>query len=154
MEKSDDSTLSKESAPLRPKRSVIERVIVQGSIAVMLVIVAAEGWAYFRLNSVHGALMAEVKKAEATDYRITKKDVDKIFGGRTPDSSVSIKVAASGVERYDLYYFNGLLKKRELCVRYGVAGMGPGGSGEGEPEVVEVSSVVPDVVLMQQSQAN
>jgi len=112
----------------------------------MLAVVAIEGWAYLRMNLAHGQLMAEIRRAESDDHKITKDIVNKILGGRAPDDSVAIKVAV-GEERYDLYYFSGLLKTRELCIHYGVQG-----KFQGDPEVVEVTSVIPDEVLAKKAE--
>lgn len=141
------TTQAATTQPAKKKRSRIERIIVQGGIAVMLALVAVEGWAYLRMNLAHGQLMSELRRAESDDHRITKEMVGKILGGRQPDESVPIKVAV-GEERYDLYYFSGLLKTRELCVHYGVQG-----KFQGEPEVIEVTSVIPDEVLAKTSES-
>lgn len=125
----------------KPKRSTVERVIVQGGILIMLVIVSIEAWSYVRLTLAHRGLISELERAESTDHRISKEAVTKILGGKQPDDSFNVK-AAVGEERYDLYYFSGLLKQRELCVHYSVQG-----KTGGEPEVVEVMSVVPDEIL-------
>lgn len=128
--------------PAKPKRSTVERVIVQGGIAVLLVIVAIEGSAYLRHHRAHTKLMAEFEKAEETDHRITAAVVRSIVGDRAPDMSKNVR-APVGEERYDVYYYDGLIKRRELCIRYGVAGSGAGS----EPEVVEVTTIIPDEVL-------
>lgn len=127
----------------KPKRSVIERVIVQGGICVLLVVVAIEGLSYFQMKSMHTKLTAELSKAETSDYKVTKEVVDRILQ-RTPDESKTRKAIGTGEERYDIYYFKGLLKQREICVHYGVQGT------EGvktEPEVVEVTTIIPDEIL-------
>lgn len=129
-------------APARPKRSTVERIIVQGGIALLLVIVAIEGAAYLRHHLAHARLMAEIEKAEDTDHRITADVVRQIVGDRAPDMSKDVK-APVGEERYDVYYYDGLLKRRELCIHYGVAG---GGEGS-QAEVVEVTTIIPDEVL-------
>jgi hypothetical protein len=132
------------SQPAKPTRSKTERIIVQGGIAVLLVIVAIEGTSYLRQSYAHSRLMAEFEKAEATDHHITNAVVRQIVGDREPDIS-KVVPATVGEERYDVYFYDGLLKRRELCVHYGIQGFdsGPGS----EPEVVEVTTHVPEEVL-------
>jgi hypothetical protein len=46
-----------------------------------------------------------------------------------------------GEERFDVYYFDGLLKRRELWVHYGIEGL------NSAREVVETSIITPEEVL-------
>lgn len=131
----------------KPKRSTAERVIVQGGIAVLLVLVTIEGWAYLQMSMAHSKLTAELKKAEAGDHKVTRETVDQILGGRAPDDTKTRKAIATGDERYDIYYFKGLLKRRELCVHYGVQGKKGAEGVVSEPEVVEVTTMIPDEIL-------
>lgn len=130
--------------PEKPRRSTAERILVQGGIAVLLVILAIEATSYIRHSRAHSKLMAEIQKAEEGDHRITRDIVQQIIGDRPPDMTTTRKVAV-GEERYDVYYFDGLLKRRELCIHYGVQGAAsePGS----EPEVIEVTTIVPDEIL-------
>jgi hypothetical protein len=129
-----------EVTPVKPARSKLERLLVQGGIAILLVLLVVEGWCYFQMNRVHSRLLTELKKAESTDHKVTPEVVDTILGGRKPDLSKTVKLAA-GEERYDVYYFAGLLKTRELCLHFGVPGM------KANPEVIEVMTIIPDEIL-------
>jgi len=129
-----------DAPPAKPPRSKVERAIVWGGIGLLLLVVLLEGMSYLSFQRAHGALMGELQKAETTDYRITAAKVKEIIGDREPDYSGKAK-AIVGEEQYDLYVYKGLLKKRHLCVHYGVAARG----GE-EPEVIEVTSVIPDEI--------
>jgi hypothetical protein len=122
----------------KPQRSKVERAIVWGGIGILGIVVLFEGLSYLSFRSAHAALLSELQKAETTDYRITAAKVKEIVGDRTPDISKKIK-AVVGEEQYDVYIYKGLLKERPLCVHYGVAAQG----GE-EPEVIEVTSIIPD----------
>ncbi|MDB5338814.1 MAG: hypothetical protein JWN70_4433 [Planctomycetaceae bacterium] len=126
--------------PSSVSRFNLERVLVRGGIAVLLGILAIEGWAYFQMNRAHSRLLAELRKAETTDYQVTPEVVKSILGSRQPNLTKMVKLA-TGEERYDVYYFVGLLKTRELCVHYGVPGL------KANPEVVEVTTILPDEIL-------
>ena len=124
------------STPAKPKLS-LGRII----IGILLVVMLIELVAHFRLTLVNNKLSGELAKAEQEkDYQLTKSVVDQIFGNRQPDESKSAKVSV-GEERYDIYYFWGLLKQRTLCLQYGVAGK------NSEPEVIMVHPNIPDEVL-------
>jgi hypothetical protein len=114
---------------------------VWGAIAIGLAVVALEGTFYLVYKRAHVAIQSELRKAEATDYRITEGKVREILGSRAPDITKEVEVMESASERYDIYVFEGLLKDRTLCVHYGVAGVAE------EPEVIEVTSIIPDEVL-------
>jgi hypothetical protein len=124
--------------PAKPQRSKVERAVVWGVIGILGIVVLFEGMSYFTFRRAHSALLGELQKAETTDYRITAAKVKEIVGDRTPEISKKVK-AVVGEEQYDVYIYKGLLKERPLCVHYGVAAQG----GE-EPEVIEVTSIIPD----------
>jgi hypothetical protein len=131
------------SPPAKPKRSPVERVIVQGGIVAGLILLGIEGWPYMQMKLAHAKLTAEMSKAELDiNSKFTKDTVDQLLG-RKPDDTKTRK-APNGEERYDIYYFNGLLKTRELCVHYGVQGMLEDKSA---PEVMEVTTHIPDELL-------
>ena len=129
-----------QTAPATKPGSKIERVLVRGGIAILLGIVAIEGWAYWQMYRAHSLLLAELRKAETTDHHLTPETVKSILGSRQPSLTRSVKLA-TGEERYDVYHFAGLLKTRELCVHYGVPGV------KANPEVVEVTTMLPDEIL-------
>lgn len=128
------------ATPSGKTRSQLERVIVQGGIAILLLILAIEAWAYGHMYRAHSLLLAELRKAETSDHHVTPETVSSILGNRQPSQSKSVRLA-TGEERYDVYHFAGLLKTRELCVHYGVPGV------KGNPEVVEVTTIIPDEIL-------
>lgn len=127
-----------DAPPAKPPRSKVERVIVWGGIGILGIVVLLEGISFLSFRRAHSALMSELQKAETTDYRITAAKVKEIVGTRSPEISKKLK-AIVGEEQYDVYIYKGLLKERPLCVHYGVAAQ----DGE-EPEVIEVTSVIPD----------
>lgn len=124
--------------PARPKRSPVERALVWGFIGVMGIVVLIEGMSYLAFRRAHAAMLAELQKAETTDYRVTAARVKEIVGDRAPDISKKVK-AVVGEEQYDVYIYKGLLKERPLCVHYSIEAA----SGE-EPEVMGVDSIIPD----------
>ncbi len=123
-----------------PQRANLERRLVRGLICFLSVVLAIEGFAYMRVMYAHWRLSSELRKAELEDHRITKDIVKSILGNRPPDESKMLK-ASVGEEQYDIYYFQGLLKRRELCVHYGVQGL------VAEPEVIEITTIIPDELL-------
>lgn len=125
-------------APAKPPRSPVERALVWGFIGIMGIVVLLEGMSFLGFRRAHSGMLAELQKAEATDYRVTAAKVKEIVGDRTPDISKKVK-AVVGEEQYDVYIYKGLLKERPLCVHYSIADA----SGE-EPEVIEVTSIIPD----------
>lgn len=132
-----ETSVSPAAPAAKPVRK--DRLLVRGAIGVLLVVLAVEAVAYGRMMVTHWRLSSELQKAERENYIITRERVDAIFG-RPPDEQHMVK-AAVGEERYDVYYVWGLLKRRELCVHYGVQGL------KAEPEVLEVTTIIPDEVL-------
>jgi hypothetical protein len=118
------------AAPRRKERAVIK---------VLLVVLAIEGVAYGRMMLTHLQMSREIQKAEQEHHIITRDRVNQIFG-REPDDTHTVK-APVGEERYDVYHFWGLLQQRYLYVHYGVQGL------KAEPEVLEVTTIIPDEVL-------
>lgn len=134
------STSSNDSADEKSPAAKPKSTLVRAIIGILLVLMAVELVAYGRLLMVHRKFMAEIQMSEDKDHRFTKESVTKILGGREPNESKEIK-APVGMERYDVYYFWGLLKSRPLVVHYGVAGK------NSEPEVLEVATQLPDAYL-------
>ncbi len=134
---------SAESTPTtqqKPKSSFVGRIVIGILLVVLAVEAAATGRAYWAKSQ----LSDELAKAESQGDHATRETVQRILGGREPDLSSRIKVAA-GEELYEVYYFNGLLKQRVLCVHYGV--LGEKDADESQRELLEVLTVVPEVVL-------
>jgi len=125
----------------KPKRSMAERIVVQGGIAVLLIVVAFEGFSHFCMTSAFGKLTSAVKASETSGAKVTKEVIDKLMGGKKPDKTLP-KKASAGTERYDIYYYKGPIKKRVLCVHYGI--QGKDGSA---PEVINVSALLPDEII-------
>lgn len=134
-----ESPATPPKTPAVKKPAHKDRLLVRGLIGVLLVILVIELAAYGRVMLVHWQLTSELRKAEMQHHIITRDRVDSIFK-RLPDEKHMVK-APVGEERYDIYYFSGLLKRRELCVHYGIQGMLE------EPEVIEVTTIIPDEVL-------
>lgn len=129
-------------SPAKSSRNPVERVIVQGGIGLLLIIVAIEGWSWGQMKMAHSRLTAELKKAEDGEHKVTRKVVDEILK-RQPDESKTVK-ATVGEERYDVYYFKGLIKQREIYVHYGIEGTQ---LAKSEPEVIEVRTDIPEEIL-------
>ena len=128
------------ATPAPVKKMSLERIAVRSLIGALLVLLAIEGVSWLRVMAARMTLVTELQKAEQSDHRITRERVDQLLGGRQPLESKTVKVTV-GEERYDIYYYPGLLKRRELCVHYGVPGL------KSEPEVIEVTTILPDEVL-------
>lgn len=143
MSNSDAIPPAADSAPAKaeaPKRSPVERVLVRGLIAVLLVVLAIESSSYARLWITRARLSSELKRSEASDHRVTQATVDGLFWGRKPDETHTVK-AMVGDERFDGYYFDGLLKRRELWIHYGIEGK------NAAREVVGMATITPEEVL-------
>lgn len=125
---------------VKPKSSPIGRIL----IGVLLVVLAFEAVPYARMSLVHAKLSAELKKADASDLKVTPEAVKQLLGGREPDFT-KMKRVAVGDELYQVYYFNGMLKRRELCVHFSVQGENdPDGK---EREMMEVTTILPEEIL-------
>jgi len=143
-EESKQSSAGKDQAgqPAKAARSGIEKMIVWGVIGAGLLLIVVEGSAWFQHKRAHDGIRAGLDRSEEnSEFQVTRKDVEVVLGEREPDLTKEIEVLGGQKERYDVYYFKGLLKERTLCVRYGVAGT------MGEPEVIAVSAVIPDEIL-------
>jgi hypothetical protein len=129
------------TAPQAKSKPVsIERTVVRGVIGILLLLVAIEGFSYLRVMNTHRRLSAELQKADEEHHIITREIVNEIFNQRQPDASKTVK-APVGEERYDIYYFSSLLKRRELYIHYGIPGL------KNEPEVIEITTIIPDELL-------
>jgi hypothetical protein len=117
-----------------------KRIIVRVVIGLLLTVMVIEGISYGRVFAIHRQLSSLLQKAETENYQINRKKIDEILNNQQPSLSKTVKVPV-GDERYDVYQFWGLLKQRQLCVHYGVAGR------QSEPEVIEITSIIPDEVL-------
>lgn len=122
------------------KTSLLGRIV----IGILLVVLAVEAFAHFRVTWAKSELSEELARAEAEEYTVTRQNVQEILGGREPDQTERVKVAV-GEELYDVYYYKGLLKDRVLCVHYSVEGRAD--VDDSEREMMEVMSNVPEVVL-------
>ncbi|MGD9857296.1 MAG: hypothetical protein AB7U20_20330, partial [Planctomycetaceae bacterium] len=123
----------------KPKSSRVGRIV----IGILLLVLAVEAAAHLRMTWAKSKLTAELAKAEAEEYEPTRESMKKLLGGREPDLSKHIQVGV-GEELYDGYYFNGLLKRRVLCVHYGI--QGETDADDSHREMMEVLTVIPEVV--------
>jgi hypothetical protein len=108
-------------------------------IGALLIVLVIEAVAYGRITSAHRQLLSELQAGERQSHLVTRERIDAVVG-RQPDETIVVK-APVGEERYDVYHFGGLLKRRKLYVHYGVQGV------KDEPEVVDVLMTPPDEVL-------
>lgn len=129
-------TLAIPATPPASKPASKDRLFVRSLIGALLIVLSIEAVAYIRSTSTHRQLLNELQKGERESRGTTRERIDAIVG-RPPDENHVVK-AAVGEGRYDVYYFGGLLKRRELCVHYGVSGI------KAEPEVIDVLTVVPE----------
>lgn len=125
--------------PRRKKpRSPLERALVWSGIGILLVVLAIEASTRFAFQSAYTTILDELRKAEEQDdYRVTRSMVTRLFGGKEPASSETIRVAV-GQERLDSYVWRGLLKNRSLYLHYSIQGTTE------EPEVMAVSTIRPE----------
>jgi hypothetical protein len=127
----------RQKQPPKP-RSPRERAIVWSTIGILLVVLGIEACAWFAFQSAHGKILDALRKAEEQDdYRVTKSIVSRIFQGKEPTSSETIR-AAVGQGRLDVYVWKGLLRNRTLNLHYSIQGTTE------EPEVMEVSTSLPE----------
>jgi hypothetical protein len=132
---SQSSQSSPTKAAAKP-RSPVEKAIVWGGIAVLLVLVGIEMIARWQYTSVANGLTAKVADAETSSSGegLREKDVKEYITGKTPQTvNISDKRLANGAQRMDVYTWFTLspIAKRELYVYYG--------HGD-NPEVLSVSS--------------
>lgn len=140
---SSETEPSTSTAPVAGSKSKTSRTgrIV---IGILMVVVAVEGIAHFRVTRAKSALSDELAKAATEDHRVNRATVQQLLGDREPDLTRLVQ-AHVGKELYDVYYYNGLLKQRVLCVHYGV--QGEKDADDSQREMMEVLTVVPEAVL-------
>lgn len=110
-------------------RSPVERRIVRSVIALLLVVMVLELFAYFSFRSDYMA----VAEARNTDT-ITESDVRRLLTRYSSiESNANLTANELVATREDIYRYWGLLKRRTLYVYYGVMV-----AGETEPEVLDV----------------
>lgn len=125
-------------APAKPARSPVERAFVWGIIGIGLVVIAIESQAHLSHAAVLGKLQTLLRENSEKNVGITKTDVDKIVGTKTPEQQKLDPFAtAVGADRVDIYKYPGLLRERQLFVYYGIAGK----SAEQQPEVLIVAAI-------------
>lgn len=123
------------AAPATPTRSSTERAIVWGVIGIGLVVIAIEGWAHTTHGAAYSHLSGLVNQNKDVDKSVTKADVDKVMGSRTPETQkLGPMQTGIGASRVDIYSFPGLIRERKVYVYYGIQGR----QGQ-EADVLEVS---------------
>lgn len=110
-------------------------------------VLAIEGFAFLRVTWAKSRIIGELERAEAENFELTRDDVKKLLRGREPDETKEVS-ANIGDELYEVYYYSGILKRRVLCLRYGVEGRK--GTQGSDRELIEVMSVKPEVVLFEE----
>lgn len=117
------------SRPAAKPRNPVEKFLVRGLIAVLLVLVAIEG--YFRLEygKVLGALQEKVAAVDkqVDSKPVTEADVKAIVGDRKPSRTEDFgpsNPSPNGAKRMEVYTWFTLRpgSKREICVFYGTKG--------------------------------
>ena len=124
---------SAESSRASKQRSPVERVVVWGTIAVLVIIVVLEARAKFGFKKAYDSLLERLQEGEKTGKALAGPEVTDILDGRKPDESRKVRGLVNTGVRVDMYRFGGILKKRTLYVYYGSAGT------KGTSEVVAVS---------------
>ncbi|MEO1993994.1 MAG: hypothetical protein ABGZ17_01825 [Planctomycetaceae bacterium] len=124
----------------KPRTSRVGRIV----IGILLLVVAVEGIAALRVYMAKSKLTGELAKSDAEDYQVTRGSVKEILGNREPDDTKLVQ-AHVGKELYDMSYFSGLLKRRILCVHYGI--QGEKDADDSKREMMEVLTVIPEAVL-------
>jgi len=116
-------------AAKRTVRSPVERRIVRGVIAVLVVIMLVELYAYYSFRSDYTAI-AEARDADT----VTESDVRRLITRYSSvESDPNLTANELVATREDIYRYWGLLKRRTLYVYYGVVV-----AGEKEAEVLDV----------------
>ena len=129
----DVQASSSESSAAAKPRSPVERAIVWGIIAVLVVVAGLEARARFGFNDAYDSLLNRLQKGEETGALLSGPEVTDTLKGRKPDETRKVRGLANGASRVDIYRFGGVLQKRTLYVYYGTAGK------KGKPEVVAVT---------------
>lgn len=119
-----------------------ERLIVRGLIGILFAVMVIEGIAQLRMTTMNQRLWSELQKGEREGVDITRDNIDAVMR-RPPDESFTI-MKSSGEEKYDVYRFWGLLKRRELYVHYGVQGI------RSPQEAIEILVELPEGVSKNQ----
>jgi len=125
---SDSPTPQQSSHPAAKPRNPVEKFLVRGLIAVLLVLVGIEG--YFRMDygKALDALKERVKAVDSgTGKAVTETDVKAILGDRKPSRTEEFGASnpsRNGAKRLDVYSWFTLKPdgKREICVYYGAKG--------------------------------
>lgn len=122
---SESPTPQQSTRPAAKPRNPVEKFLVRGLIAVLLVLVAIEG--YFRMDyqKAYDALKAKVAAVDKGDgTAVTENDVKAILGDRKPSRTEefgSNNPSRNGAKRLDVYSWFTLRpdSKREICIYYG-----------------------------------
>lgn len=122
-ERPETSRAAARRAAARKPRSKLERNLVWGGIAVLLVVLVFELRSYIGFKLAYDALTAAMEAGsggEETEHTLTEADVRKLLKGREPDRSERLNYADTLTSRVDTYQWSGLLRTRSLYVFYGV----------------------------------
>ncbi len=131
---------SKKNQPPAPKkRSPLERAVVWGGIGILLLVVVIEASAQRQFTSLYTQIDSELKKSLQTGNSVPEENIRAILKGRQPDATKTVK-QIPGEERYEVYYFKGLLKRRVFCIRFEKA------TDTAPVQVLELTPTVPEIV--------
>jgi hypothetical protein len=143
---SENQPAQQSGSPAAKPRNPVEKLLVRGLIAFLLVLVVIE--AYFKMD--HGKALAALQdKVSAVDKDpnskpVTEADVKAILGDRKPSRTEefgSQNPSRNGAKRLDVYSWFTLRpgSKREICVFYGTK--------SNKDDVAEVIAVQTDDVV-------
>jgi hypothetical protein len=125
-----------EAKQIKRPRSPIERGIVWGVIAVLLVAVAVELWDRRGFQADYHALTEALQAAESThDKSVTESDVKSLVRHHAEHTSEKgLSPNALSATRLDTYTYRGLVRRHVLYVYYGHH------KADEEPDVISVGT--------------
>jgi len=111
------------TATAKPPRSPVERAIVWGVIGVGILVIAVEAQAHLSHSAALSKLQEQISANSEKDAGVTKKDVDKVVGGKIPEQQkLGALDTSMSADHVDIYSYPGLLRQRKIYVYYGIAG--------------------------------
>ena len=123
---SESTAVTSEPASQKKPRSRVERTIVWGLIAALLVVVGLEAQAWWGFRQAYGELGAKLRQADESEFVVTQADVRAAVDGLKPVGHKAIYGIMRTADREDIYTWNGLFRSRTMYVY----------SGSGEDPVV------------------
>jgi hypothetical protein len=121
----ESNPTAKPATPAAKSRNPVEKIIVRGFIAIMLVLVAIEANSWWQHKQAFAALSAKTKAVdEAADAPVvTEADIKAYFQGKKPSRSPKPEAGNNfnGASRIDVYSWFTIspVNKRDIYVYYG-----------------------------------